>query len=297
MRRPSKLFVPQAAAWESPPNGRRVPVRPPAAVANPEDAARWDATIDEWFRQKTGPLWRVHADAVNVALLERLLGAAYFGRALKTDLFDEGVAEGLFPWLADHAGAVVGIDVSTDVVEAARRRYPELDARVADVRALPFADGDFDVVVSNSTLDHFDSKAELHQAIAEIARVLAPGGVLVLTLDNPLNPLVALRNALPFRWLHAVRLVPYYTGATCAPRPLRELLRRHGLEPGEQSSILHCPRAPAVALAGLLERSGGFGAGRYLTALSRFERLAALPTRYLTGYFIAVRAVKLRCGA
>lgn len=297
MRRPSKPSPVLPPAWEPHSNGRTAGVKPPVAMADAANRARWDATIAEWFSQRTGLLWRAHADAVNVALLERWLGTARLSRALKTDLFDEGVAEGLFPWLAARGVAVVGIDVSPDVVEAARRRYPELDARLADVRALPFADGEFDVVVSNSTLDHFDSKSEVDEAIAEIARVLAPGGVLVLTLDNPLNPIVALRNALPFRWLHALRLVPYYTGATYAPRRLRASLRRHGLEPDQESSILHCPRVLAVALAGLLERLGGVGASRYLNVLSRFERLGALPTCYVTGYFVAVRAVKLPCGA
>jgi SAM-dependent methyltransferase len=258
-----------------------------------ETQARWDGAIDEWCRRQTGLLWRLHSDAVNLALLERWLPPAPLGRVLKTDLFDEGVAEGLLPWLAARGGAVVGVDVSESVIVAARRRHPELDVRLADVRALPVSDCEFDVVVSNSTLDHFDSRSELDQAIAELARVLTPGGILVLTLDNPLNPIIALRNALPFRWLNALRLVPFYTGATCAPRPLREMLRRHRLQTTGQSAILHCPRAPAVALAGALERRESPRARGYLNALSRFERLGALPTRYLTGYFIAARAVKL----
>jgi SAM-dependent methyltransferase len=252
--------------------------------------------MGEWRRQETGLLWRAHSDAVNMALLERWLPPAPLGRVLKTDLFDEGVAGGLLPCLAARAGEVVGVDVSASVVEAAGRRYPGFDVRLADVRALPFADCEFDGVVSNSTLDHFESRADLDQAIAEVSRVLTPGGTLVLTLDNPLNPIIALRNALPFRWLNALRLVPYYTGVTCGPRPLRELLRRYGLRTTGQSAILHCPRAPAVALAGALERRRSPRARGYLNALSRFERLGALPTRYLTGYFIAARAVKLPCG-
>ena len=92
------------------------------------------------------------------------------------------------------------VDLAPTTVQAALNRYHGLRALAADVRRLPFADGDFDTVVSNSTLDHFKTSAELADSIKELSRVLRPGGELYLTLDNPSNPLIALRNALPFRF-------------------------------------------------------------------------------------------------
>ncbi len=62
---------------------------------------------------------------------------------------------------------------------------------------LPFPDGAFDRVFSNSTLDHFDSRDDIREALRELARVLHPEGELLLTLDNLANPVVRLRNALP----------------------------------------------------------------------------------------------------
>jgi hypothetical protein len=50
---------------------------------------------------------------------------------------------------------------------------------------------------------------------------------------------------------------------------------------------MHCPRLPAVALARRLEPGSH---ARFLRAAGRFEALAALPTRYVTGYFAAVVA-------
>ena len=67
----------------------------------------------------------------------------------------------------------------------------------ADVRVLPFPAGTFDGVLSTSTLDHFEAIDDLHRALGELRRVLRPAGRLVLTLDNPANPLIRLRNALP----------------------------------------------------------------------------------------------------
>lgn len=49
----------------------------------------------------------------------------------------------------------------------------------ADVSALPFPDGRFDVVVSLDVIAHFD-RGEETSAIRELARVLTPGGILVL---------------------------------------------------------------------------------------------------------------------
>lgn len=66
---------------------------------------------------------------------------------------------------------VVGVDVSPAAVEEARRRG--IDARIGDVQALEFADGEFDAVLCNWMLYHVRDRGK---AIAELARVLRPGG-------------------------------------------------------------------------------------------------------------------------
>jgi SAM-dependent methyltransferase len=69
---------------------------------------------------------------------------------------------------------VVAVDQSERMVELARLRG--VDARVGDVQALPFVDESFDVVVAAWMLYHVP---DLDRAIAELARVLRPGGRLV----------------------------------------------------------------------------------------------------------------------
>jgi SAM-dependent methyltransferase len=68
----------------------------------------------------------------------------------------------------------VALDLSPRMVELARERG--VDARVADVQALPFAAEEFDAVVAAWMLYHV---ADLERALGEIARVLRPGGALV----------------------------------------------------------------------------------------------------------------------
>lgn len=74
---------------------------------------------------------------------------------------------------------VMAIDVSERMVELARQRG--VDARVGDVQELPFAAGEFDLVVAAWVLFHvFD----LDRGLAEIARVLRPGGRLVAVTNS-----------------------------------------------------------------------------------------------------------------
>jgi SAM-dependent methyltransferase len=71
---------------------------------------------------------------------------------------------------------VVAADLSPRMVELAGQRG--LEARVADVQALPFANGEFDCAVANAMLYHV---ADVDRALGELARVLEPGGRLVAT--------------------------------------------------------------------------------------------------------------------
>jgi len=77
--------------------------------------------------------------------------------------------------IRDELGAeVVGIDQSERMVEIQRSKG--IDARVGDVQQLPFADGEFDAVVAAWMLYHV---ADLDRGLAELARILKPGGRLV----------------------------------------------------------------------------------------------------------------------
>ena len=260
----------------------------------------WESMAGVWLEGQPQRLWRRHSDRVNADLVEHWLPTVE--SVLKTDLFDEAVSRGLYPALASRAGRVVGIDASEQVVEAARRRYPELEAKRADVRSLPLGDGELEAVVSNSTLDHFDDAGQIDVALRELARVLRPGGVLVLTLDNPLNPIVAVTKALPRQELNRLwnlvgttsarsGLVPYYVGATLTPRRLGSSLSSAGFEPQELSAIVHFPRAAGVLLGRRLEQRASTAAQeRFLATLWRAEHLRSWRTRFVTGHFLAVRA-------
>lgn len=86
----------------------------------------------------------------------------------------------LAEWLARETGAeIVAVDISPRMVELARERG--VDARLADVQELPFADGEFDCVVAAWMLYHVP---DLDRGISELARVLRPGGTLVAVTNS-----------------------------------------------------------------------------------------------------------------
>jgi SAM-dependent methyltransferase len=251
----------------------------------------WSDVAGTWQhgRDRT---WRAHSDAVNTALCRRWLPAGTVTRLLKTDLFDEAVAAGIVPALAGRARGIYAIDSSETTVGLARARYPAVRGTSADVRSLPFADAAFDAVVSNSTLDHFASAGNITTAVEELHRVLAPGGRLVLTLDNPANPAIALRNALPFTWLARLGLVPYFVGTTLGPTLARTVLERAGFRVIDVTAVLHCPRVLAVPLSRLTDVAGPPWSSRLLRALTWFEHAERWPSRFRTGHFVAVLAEK-----
>jgi SAM-dependent methyltransferase len=90
--------------------------------------------------------------------------------ALPTSVLDAGSGDGEIASIVAGPN-VICVDRSAAAVEAARSRG--LEAHGAAMEELPFPDESFDVVMSNWTLYHL---ADLDRGLAEIARVLRPGG-------------------------------------------------------------------------------------------------------------------------
>jgi SAM-dependent methyltransferase len=120
--------------------------------------------------------WRLFSEPHNLPLFEAVLDAA--GVQRDTRLLDIGCGTGLVLELAESRGAIVaGVDVAPGLLGIAAERVPEADLRLHDLQELPFADGSFDAVTA---VNAFQFAADPLAAIAEGARVLAPGGHLAI---------------------------------------------------------------------------------------------------------------------
>ena len=179
------------------------------------------------------------------------------------------------------------VEPSPAAAERARRKGHEVAAGTAE--AIPFPDGSFDVVVLWHVLEHVHSPA---RALAEVRRVLAPGGALHLAVPNfagftarlfgrywvgveaprhlyQLDP-GTLRAYLE-RAGFSVASLRTRTGATSFARPLRLLLNdRLGTRFGGEPAWLVAPFEPLAAVLALV---GSFGAGCEVRAVA--EKLTA----------------------
>jgi ubiquinone/menaquinone biosynthesis C-methylase UbiE len=107
-------------------------------------------------------------------------------------LLDVGCSEGFFLGEVQGATLRVGIDRDRERLAQGKRDRPELAWIRADATALPFTPGTFDGVVSIGVLPYM---SDAIAALAEMARVLAPQGRLVLTSlsDHPVYRLLAVQ--------------------------------------------------------------------------------------------------------
>ena len=253
----------------------------------------WNTAVDLDDFSLRHETWRAYCDELGAAWIDAWLEGTAAKRILKTDLFDEAVGSGFLPLLRAHSSQLVGIDVAQETVCRAQRRQADLLALRCDVRTLPFASATFDTIVAPSTLDHFHDARDIARSIAELSRVLRPGGRLIVSFDNLANPLVWLRNILPFALLHRIGLVPYFVGATLDRAQLVAALHAAGFEVTETRAIMHCPRAPAVAILSLLDK---LGASRMAKGVKKAcllcERLEHLRSAYRTGNYVASLEIK-----
>lgn len=108
------------------------------------------------------------------------LQAALRQTATGASILDAGCGNGDFSaFLVDLGYQVTGVDISTTAVERARRVCPQGRLEVASLEAgLPFQDDAFAAAWCSEVLEHL---FDVHAALAELNRVLRPGGLLILT--------------------------------------------------------------------------------------------------------------------
>jgi len=131
-------------------------------------------TGERFAPEATGAIWHEHWHryclvqplARGLAVLDAACGEGY-GSAI----------------LARSAREVVGVDISAEAVAHARSRYTAANLRFVEgsCTSLPLPDASIDLVVSFETIEHLHEQQEM---LAEFRRVLAPGGVLVISSPN-----------------------------------------------------------------------------------------------------------------
>ncbi|MDJ0786247.1 MAG: class I SAM-dependent methyltransferase [Myxococcota bacterium] len=122
-------------------------------------------------------------DASELALAMRpLLGSAASGRVLEWACGPGLLAERLAPGARQY----VGVDVTRAMLDLAAERGAPARFLQTDVETLPFPDASFDAAISRLAVHHLESP---ERALAEMARVLRPGGVaLIADIEGCADP-------------------------------------------------------------------------------------------------------------
>jgi 2-polyprenyl-6-hydroxyphenyl methylase / 3-demethylubiquinone-9 3-methyltransferase len=230
--------------------------------------------MDELWWDPAGPAVILHAiNRPRVDFYRKALGDLTGRRVL-----DAGCGGGLVARELAAAGAeVVGVDRSLGSLGVARRAVRgQFRPTQGRLERLPFAGGSFDAVVAADVLEHLP---DLPAAVAELSRVLAPGGSFVFDTVN----------RTPWSWFTAVfgleqvlRMVPRGTHdwrLFIRPAELDQLLRRAGLTPVELCGL--APQiGPGVVARGLLTRridvpTFAVGNGRRAGYLGHYRKASA----------------------
>lgn len=136
----------------------------------------WEQHADWWQQNFTG--------GVDVEYVEQILPLAEQLIAGHRRVLDLGTGEGQVARLLQAAGSeVVGVDPSQAQIRAAAERAGDEVYALGAAAALPFADRAFDAVIACLVFEHIEA---MDQAVAEVARVLRPGGRFGLFLNHPL---------------------------------------------------------------------------------------------------------------
>ena len=128
---------------------------------------------DPWLHRKFMRIWEL--------VYSRLPCAAFL---------DAGCGDGTYLRAIAQSGRiperVVGVDISERILDTARVAAAPLEVELvrANIEALPFPDASFDLVLCSQAIEHLLDPA---LGARELARVLVPGGTLVLTTDNDRN--------------------------------------------------------------------------------------------------------------
>jgi len=109
-------------------------------------------------------------------------------------VLDLGSAGGAMThFLSTFGCRAVGLDAEPGAVETATRIFPTLAFELADVTALPFSDESFDKAVAADLVEHLED-VDFARMLAEVFRVLVPGGALAVYTPNPRHPIERLKK-------------------------------------------------------------------------------------------------------
>lgn len=188
------------------------------------------------------------------------------------DILEVGCGTGLIMQRVAHfARSVQGVDLSSGMLDHAKKRG--LTVQQASATELPFADASFDVCYSFKVLAHIPP---IEQALAEMARVTRPGGMILAEFYNPRSIRGLLRHLGPAKKIGSTKNEADVFTRFDTPKAARLLTPRDCTFVGARGVRIVSPAAQLVDMKGV---------GRLFYAAEK--ALADTPLSAFAGFYIA----------
>jgi len=232
----------------------------------------WNATdYDSWFKPARGQV----IDNLEKTALEKALAGKKYDRAL-----DVGIGNGrLLPIYAPHAAHVTGMDISSEQLDlasqAARKLGIPFETKLCqEASRIEIPDEAFDLIICSRVLQHVFNWRE---SVAEFARILKPGGDLVLLTYNRLS-IYGLKKYYQHKFVNPTK------GRFQNPAGLSKELKKNGL-------VIEYFVGALMGQPDLFSKDLSASSRNFI---NKIERLSAVsPVKYL-GSRLVIRASKPR---
>lgn len=149
-----------------------------------------------WIAAHGEEVWNWSSPAGKLRWCRRVAMFLDFLAAPGLSVLEIGCGTGLFTAeIAVRGHRLTAIDISPELIRLARQRVPDgsVTFMVENAYATSFPDARFDAIVGSSCLHHLD----IARALPEFYRLLAPGGRIMFTEPNMLNPQIFLQKNIP----------------------------------------------------------------------------------------------------
>jgi SAM-dependent methyltransferase len=187
---------------------------------------------------------------------KRIIGNFFNGangrKTLKLDLWNEVKNTNILAWMASQGATTYAIDISYNLTRQAADRFRTygLTPRftVASLYELPFQSAAFDFLYTMGTIEH---APDMDRCVAEIYRVLRPGGIALVGVPNKHDPFL---RPVMVHLMNMAGIYPYGMEKSLSKRELRALLSREGFEVLQSDGVLFMPGVIRMMELALLDK-------------------------------------------
>lgn len=247
----------------------------------------WDETVRKMRESHLEFKIARYKAKVHLNLIKKWTGDLKDKRILKTDLFKEYFKRDSF-FYKMNASEKFGLDICKEITSKVNKRGNEFRLSVADVHKLPFGDEKFDLIISNSTLDHIKRKW-VPKSLKEMKRILKPNGQIILTIDNRENPLYMSGLFIGQK----LNILPFYQERCYSRKEIEEFFEKENVKIKDMDAIFHTI-PPLSHLACFLEKHN-FPLAEFISKkiVRASKKIKNKNTKFITGRLLSFKIEKV----